>query len=82
MSLLSLVGKKVVVRRLRDGRVQLGASGQGELRWRALPQRPQRNLVERRSPKAAGGSQARGGPIRGGSLTRRGGGRDIGGESK
>jgi hypothetical protein len=47
---LSLVGKKVVVRRLRDGRVQLVHRGK-KLRWRALPQRPQRNLVERKAQK-------------------------------
>jgi hypothetical protein len=47
---LSLAGKKVVVRRLRDGRVQLVHRGK-KLRWRALPQRPQRNLVERKAQK-------------------------------
>jgi transposase len=36
---LSLVGRKVVVRRLRDGRVQLAYRGQ-KLRWRELPVRP------------------------------------------
>jgi len=45
---LSLAGKKVVVRRLRDGRVQLVHRGK-KLRWRALPDRPQRNLVERKA---------------------------------
>jgi hypothetical protein len=47
---LSLAGKKVLVRRLRDGRVQLVHRGK-KLRWRALPQRPQRNLVERKAQK-------------------------------
>jgi transposase len=42
---LSLVGRKVVVRTLRDGRVQLAYRG-GKLRWRELPGRPQ--LVPRR----------------------------------
>lgn len=37
---LSLAGRKVVVRTLRDGRVQLAYRG-GKLRWRALPARPQ-----------------------------------------
>ncbi len=36
---LSLVGRKVVVRTLRDGRVQLVYRGQ-KLKWRQLPQRP------------------------------------------
>ena len=47
--LLSLAGKKVVVRTLRDGRVQLVHRGQ-KLRWRALPERPRRSVVE---PKAS-----------------------------
>jgi transposase len=47
---LSLAGKKVVVRTLRDGRVQLVHRGQ-KLRWRALPERPQRSVVERKAPK-------------------------------
>jgi hypothetical protein len=47
---LSLAGKKVVVRRLRDGRVQLVHRGK-KLRWRALPARPQRNVVERKAQK-------------------------------
>jgi len=38
---LSLVGRKVVVRTLRDGRVQLAYRGQ-KLKWRALPARPVR----------------------------------------
>ena len=37
---LSLAGRKVVVRTLRDGRVQLAYRG-GKLRWRELPGRPQ-----------------------------------------
>lgn len=47
--LLSLVGKKVVVRTLRDGRVQLVHGGK-KLRWRALPERPRRS-VEPKTPK-------------------------------
>ena len=47
---LSLAGKKVVVRTLRDGRVQLVHRGQ-KLRWRALPERPSRVVVP---PKAQG----------------------------
>jgi hypothetical protein len=42
---LSLAGKKVVVRTLRDGRVQLVHRGK-KLRWRALPQRPRRSGVD------------------------------------
>jgi len=38
---MSLVGRKVVVRTLRDGRMQLVYRGQ-KLKWRALPGRPQR----------------------------------------
>lgn len=38
---MSLVGRRVIVRRLRDGRVQLLYRGQ-KLKWRALPERPQR----------------------------------------
>ena len=45
---LSLAGKKVVVRTLRDGRVQLVHRGK-KLRWRALPARPARSVV---APKA------------------------------
>jgi len=37
---LSLAGRKVVVRTLRDGRVQLAYRG-GKLQWRKLPGRPQ-----------------------------------------
>ena len=37
---LSLAGRKVVVRTLRDGRVQLVYRGR-KLRWRELPTRPQ-----------------------------------------
>ena len=36
---LSLVGRKVVVRPLRDGRVQLAYRG-GKLKWRTVPARP------------------------------------------
>ena len=39
---LSLVGRKVVVRTLRDGRVQLAYRGK-KLKWRALPGRPARS---------------------------------------
>jgi len=38
---LSLAGKKVIVRRLRDGRVQMERGGV-KLKWRALPGRPVR----------------------------------------
>jgi hypothetical protein len=38
---LSLAGKKVIVRTLRDGTVQLERQGL-KLRWRMLPQRPER----------------------------------------
>ncbi len=38
---LSLAGRKVVVRTLRDGRVQLAYQGQ-KLKWRELPGRPAR----------------------------------------
>lgn len=38
---MSLAGREVIVRRLRDGRVQLVYRDQ-KLKWRALPQRPQR----------------------------------------
>jgi hypothetical protein len=50
---LSLAGKKVVVRTLRDGRVQLAHRGQ-KLCWRALPKRPQRSVVKHkaRGPRA------------------------------
>ena len=46
---LSLAGKRVVVRTLRDGRVQLVHGGK-KLRWRALPERPRRS-VEPKTPK-------------------------------
>ena len=45
---LSLAGKKVVVRTLRNGRVQLVHRGQ-KLSWRALPERPRRSVVERKA---------------------------------
>lgn len=38
---LSLVGRKVIVRKLRDGRMQLEHRGQ-KLKWKELPARPQR----------------------------------------
>jgi transposase len=44
---LSLAGRRVIVRRLRDGRVQLVYRGQ-KLRWRALPRRPERVRPEPR----------------------------------
>jgi len=47
---LSLVGKKVVVRTLRDGRVQLVHRGK-KLCWQALPERPRRSVVEPKAPK-------------------------------
>ena len=47
---LSLAGKKVVVRTLRDGRVELVHRGK-KLRWQALPERPQRHVVERKAQK-------------------------------
>jgi hypothetical protein len=47
---LSLAGKKVLVRTLRDGRVQLVHRGQ-KLRWRALPERPQRSVVAHKVQK-------------------------------
>jgi hypothetical protein len=43
---LSLAGKKVLVRRLRDGSKQVLYRGQ-KLRWRELPQRPRRPRQER-----------------------------------
>src|ERR1019366_8847916 len=56
---LSLAGRKVVVRTLRDGRVQLVYRG-GKLKWRPLPDRPVRlkqirpvKAVRRRQPPAA-----------------------------
>jgi transposase len=48
---LSLVGRKVVVRTLRDGRVQLAYRGQ-KLKWKELPERPKRSQ-EREPVKAA-----------------------------
>lgn len=47
---LSLAGRKVRVRRLRDGREQIVYRGQ-KLRWRALPARPERARPE---PRPAG----------------------------
>jgi hypothetical protein len=44
---LSLAGRKVVVRTLRDGRVQLAYRG-GKLKWRPLPARPAR--IQQRQP--------------------------------
>jgi transposase len=56
---LSLAGRKVVVRTLRNGRVQLVYRGQ-KLKWRPLPDRPVRlkqirpvKAVRRRQPPAA-----------------------------
>jgi len=51
---LSLAGKKVVVRTLRDGRVQLVHRGK-KLRWRALPERPQPRVAKAKvqKPRAA-----------------------------
>ncbi len=42
---LSLAGKKVIVRTLRDGTVQLESQGL-KLRWRMLPERPERMPVK------------------------------------
>jgi len=42
---LSLVGKKVIVRKLRDGTVQLERQGV-KLKWKELPGRPQRAAVK------------------------------------
>jgi Homeodomain-like domain len=42
---LGLAGKRVIVRTLRDGRVQLVHRGK-KLCWRALPERPQRSVVK------------------------------------
>lgn len=42
---LSLVGKKVIVRTLRDGQLQLERRG-AKLRWKQLPARPQRAEVK------------------------------------
>ena len=39
---LSLVGRKVVIRTLRDGRIQLAYQGK-KLKWKELPERPQPN---------------------------------------
>jgi hypothetical protein len=47
---LSLAGKKVRVRTLRDERAQLVHRGQ-KLRWRALPERPQRSVVAHKLQK-------------------------------
>jgi len=49
---MSLVGRRVIVRRLRDGQEQLVYRGQ-KLKWRALPQRPQR--VKPQAMKAPAG---------------------------
>jgi hypothetical protein len=51
---LSLAGKKVLVRTLRDGRVQLVHRGQ-KLRWRALPEQPQRSVVAHKVQKPRAG---------------------------
>ena len=48
----SLVGRKVIVRRLRDGRRQLEWNGQ-KLKWRALPQRPVRATGQAARPEVA-----------------------------
>jgi transposase len=52
---LSLAGRKVVIRTLRDGRVQLVYRGR-KLKWKELPQRPQRR---RESPPAKAPRQSR-----------------------
>ncbi len=48
---LSLAGRKVIVRRLRDGRVQMERGGV-KLKWRELPGRPEREKVKRTLPPA------------------------------
>ena len=53
---LSLAGKKVIVRTLRDGRVQLERGGV-KLKWKEIPGRPERAKVQRAAP-----SQKRGAP--------------------
>src|SRR5512137_3043088 len=50
---LGLAGKKVIVRTLRDGRVQLVHRGK-KLSWRALPERPQRSVVKPKVQKPRG----------------------------
>jgi hypothetical protein len=53
---LGLAGKKVIVRTLRSGQVQLVHRGK-KLRWRALPERPQRSGVNLKEPKPQGVSK-------------------------
>jgi hypothetical protein len=48
----SLVKRKVIVRRLRDGREQLVYGG-GKLKWRALPGRPERVKAQRPAVKVS-----------------------------
>jgi hypothetical protein len=48
---LSLAGRRVIVRRLRDGREQLVYRGE-KLKWRALPGRPERAAQKLSSEKA------------------------------
>ena len=50
---MSLAGRPVIVRTLRDGRVQLVYRGQ-KLKWRALPGRPQRAKCPAIKAQAAG----------------------------
>jgi hypothetical protein len=50
---LGLAGKKVIVRTLRSGQVQLVHRGQ-KLCWRALPERPQRSVVKPKVQKPRG----------------------------
>jgi hypothetical protein len=52
---LSLAGRKVVVRTLRDGRVQLAYRG-NKLKWKALPGRPER--VQQSKPVKAARASA------------------------
>lgn len=47
---MSLAGRKIIVRRLRNGQVQLVYRGT-KLRWKELPQRPQRVPVKETKPK-------------------------------
>ena len=62
---MSLVRRQVIVRTLRDGRVQLVHRGV-KLRWLALPARPVRSVVakaERAQAERAAGQRAAGGAL-------------------
>jgi len=62
---LSLVRRKVIVRTLRDGRVQLVYRGK-QLKWRALPERAVRKQAKARPVKTKTGGSPRRRAIRGG----------------